>query len=735
MNVVIVESGTKAKIIEKYLNSSTKLNGKFKVIASQGHIRDLAKKNMGIDTTSFDCNFELISDKKKTVTALSSAIKSAKCVLLAADHDREGEGIAWHIQQMFKLQPSKYKRILFNEITKPALENAVINATDINLPMVHSYLSRRILDRLVGFMITKLLWKSFDSNVILTAGRVQSATLHIIIQKEMDIESFESKPYWTIKGEFGKHISDTTLYYKEAVYKSQTNEDVNKILTTLVVSKFSMINVKSKSVNEKAPAPFTTSTLQQTSYSSLHLPIKMTMSLAQDLYEMGAITYMRTDSTTINTMFTNLANEFVKENYGDTYVQHKIRHNKTSKNAQEAHEAIRPTNITKTYQFKSSNHEKLYKLIWDRTIAFFMADAIHHEVHVIIGMDKFSNDYQFIGKEKHLHFNGWMKLYNKDNSGVDSSSIVSKYIKMTPKPTKFEGHNVWTNPPSRYNESSIIDKLEKSGIGRPSTYASIMNKLFDKQYIEKRDIVGVEKEHNDYVINMSDSKLRSKKHKKLIGDEKKRLIPSDIGKVVDSFVSNNFKSIVDIDFTSGMENSLDDIANKKLEYKSFLINFYKAFHKDFLTLQSNLDSVNKSKAKSQLGKEEEELCNTKDCKIIKRITRYGPVIEKRFHKEDEKSEYINLERYLQDTDKTLEQITKEDANLMFRLPLDIMHNQNTPYQLRYGRYGFYLINMKDKTTLSIFKPYVKYVLDLNIKELFENTVNKSKGNTKKKNKN
>lgn len=731
MNLVIVESSTKAKIIEKYLNESRKLNDKFKVIASQGHIRDLAKKNMGIDPKTFDCKFEVIPDKKKIVNALSSSIKSAKCVYLAADHDREGEGIAWHIQQMHPR--ASFKRILFNEITKPALENAVLNATTVNLPMVHSYLSRRILDRLVGFMITKLLWKSFDSNITLTAGRVQSATLNIIVDKEKDIKSFESTPYWTIKGVFGKDISDTTLYYKDTIFKSPNNKDVTKILKTLVTTAFTMKDVKLKALSEKAPSPFTTSTLQQTSYSSLHLPIKMTMSLAQDLYEMGAITYMRTDSTSINPIFRESATDYVQKTHGDSYVQQKLREKKASKNAQEAHEAIRPTSISKVYDFKTPKHEQLYRLIWNRTIAYFMADAVHHEVRVLIEMDNFTKDYAFVGKEKLLYFNGWLKLYGKQNSQIDSNSVVSKYAKIKPKPSKFEGHNVWTNPPARYNESSIIDKLEKSGVGRPSTYASIMNKLFEKQYIEKRDIVGTEKEHIDYTIEASAWSLKSKKTNKMVGDENKRLIPTDIGKVVDAFVADNFKNIVDIEFTSSMEDSLDKIANQTLDYKTFLKAFYKNFHVDFTTLQSKLNLGEKSKG--QIGKEEELLYSEKEYMVVKRTTRYGPVIEKRFLKEDEKSEYINLERYLQDTDKTLEQITKEDANLMLRLPLDIMHNQNTPYQLRYGRYGFYLINMKDKTTLSIFKPYVKYVLDLNIKELFENTVNKSKANTKKKNKN
>jgi len=731
MILVIVESGTKAAVIEKYLKDSKKLSniknefGQFKVIASKGHVRDLAKKDMGINTKDFNCNFELIQDKKSTIDLLKSNINKSKLILLAADHDREGEGIAWHIQQMFNLQPTKYKRILFNEITQPALEDAVMNRSDINLPMVHSYLSRRILDRLVGFMITKLLWKAFDSNVILTAGRVQSATLNIIVNKENEIVTFESTPYWTIRGEFGKEISDTTLYFKDTIYKSPSNKDIITKLNTLVDSTFTMDAVNLKTVKEKAPYPFTTSSLQQTAYSSLHLPIKKTMSCAQELYEMGAITYMRTDSTTINPMFSKSATDYVNQKYGGSYVQTKSRKTKTSKNAQEAHEAIRPTNITKTYKFKNPEQEKLYQLIWNRTIAFFMADAIYEEVHVVIKMNTMSPEYAFIGKEKYLQFNGWLLLYNKENSNVDSAAIVKKYTSLTPRPTKFEGHNIWTNPPSRYNESSIIDKLEKSGIGRPSTYASIMSKLFEKKYIEKRDIQGIEKEHIDYEVKVKSKKVKPIKHMKMVGDEKIKLKPTEIGMVVDSFVAKNFKNIVDIDFTSSMENALDDIASKSIEYKAFLMRFYKQFEKDFMDVQNTIKTSDKSKnPKQQLGKEEHILYKPSDCMIIKRLTKYGPVIETRFHDTSKKSTYINIQKYLDDTNKDLQTVTKKDAEFLLSLPLDIVHNGNTPYKLLYGRYGFYLKNMKDNTTVSVFKRYVPFVLDMKIKELFEHTVNK-----------
>ena len=723
MNLVIVESSTKAKIIEKYLNTSTKLDGKFKVVASQGHIRDLAKKNMGVNTQTFDCTFDLIADKKRIANMLSKAIKDADFIYLAADNDREGEGIAWHIKTMFKVPDAKCKRLLFNEITKNAIEKSVINATTINLPVVQSYLSRRILDRLVGFMITKLLWKSFNSNVTLTAGRVQSATLNIILEKEYEVTNFKSSPYWTVKGDFGKGLTDTTLYYKDIIYKSTDHIDIKNKLKRYMKSKFSIKDAYSKNVSEKAPQPFTTSSLQQTSYSSLHLPIKMTMSIAQDLYEMGAITYMRTDSVYINPSFSVNAKTYIENKYGSPYVQTKLRKSKLSKNAQEAHEAIRPTCIEKSYKFKTKKHEELYELIWKRSIAYFMSDAAYTEIHVSIVSDADTDQYRFIGKERVLSFNGWMGLYGKESSTIDTSNIVKGYLQMVPKAASLYGHNIWTNPPSRYNESSIINKLEKSGIGRPSTYASIMSKLFEKQYIEKKDIIGSNKKHVDYAIHSTNKNdVIERIHSKVIGEETKRLVPTEIGVVVDGFVSTNFKNIVDVDFTSSMEDSLDDIANGTLDYKAFLNKFYSVFNKDFKEVASKL----MPKDKKDVGKDEYILRSNKSDNVqyVKRTTRYGPVIEKRIP--DKKSEYINLQAFLNDTDMKFSDIRFEDIELLLKLPLEIVHNGKDTYQLLYGRYGFYLKNVESKATFRVYKKNIKYVLNIDLEGLFSTTIYKKK---------
>lgn len=711
MNLVIVESSTKAKIIEKYLNSSTILdNGHFRVIASQGHVRDLAKKDMGIDTNTFECNFDIISDKKKIVSTISKYIKDSKMIYLASDNDREGEGIAWHIKTMFKIPDSKYKRLLFNEITKTALESSVINSTTINFPMVYSYLSRRILDRLVGFMITKLLWKSFDSSVTLTAGRVQSATLNIIITKEDEVSVFTSSPYWNIKGNFGKLLSDTTLYYKTSIYKSTDTIDIKSKMTSFVNCTFNTHNVVSKRITEKPPIPFITSSLQQVCYTSLNLPIKMTMGIAQDLYELGAITYMRTDSININQHFINMVMTYVESQHGLPYVQTKEHKTKTSKNAQEAHEAIRPTCLTKSYKFKTKKHEDLYKLIWDRTVAYFMSDAVYNEIIVSISSPTHP-EYMFIGKEKTLIFNGWMKMYGKESSIVDTEDVMNNYLKMEKIPVSFVSNNVWTSPPRRYNESSIINKLETSGIGRPSTYASIMNKLFEKQYIEKKDIVGNVMEHIDYKILVKTKKLEENKHMKVVGDESKRLVPTEIGCIVNSFVSNNFKIIVDETFSSSMEDSLDKIAKNRIDYKTFLKNFYKLFDQDY---QEVVYKLNLTDNKKGVGKDEHLINTIGDIQYIKRVTRYGPVIEKRSLRENTKSEYINLQAFLDHTDRKFNDIEYKDIHILLNTPLTIVHNNTDTYNLMYGRYGFYVKDLSINKTYRVEKQNVKYILKMDI---------------------
>jgi DNA topoisomerase-1 len=734
-NLVIVESATKANVIAKYLNESEELKhmGKFMVIASQGHVRDISKEKMGINMDTFDCDFAIKDDKKKIVSNLKKHIDNAKMVYLAADNDREGEGIAWHLREYFRLSPKKYKRILFNEITKRAIVHAVLHPVDINKHMVEAYLTRRILDRFVGFMITKLLWKSFDSNITLSAGRVQSATLKIIHDKEKEIADFKSEPYWTVKGDFGNHLSDTTLYHKNIVWK--VNKDTIKSVLAEKLSKatfkLSSCEVK-ENIKEKPPLPFTTSTLQQVGYGEFG-SITRIMAIAQQLYEMGAITYMRTDSTNISVDMSSKIKKYIEETYSAQYVGERGEGGggrmvggagKQQKHAQEAHEAIRPTTLKFPFPKKMTDEQqRMYGLIYKRTVAAFMADALYTEATVKIENNKMSKDYMFVGKHKIVQFQGWLKLYNND--GKYNVSSVDGFVSKCTKMNKIEyktitGKCTWTIPPPRFNESSLVNILEKSGIGRPSTYASILLKLTGKQYIHKATVQGEEKTYTHYVLKSKNNKIMKETENKFVGAENNKLVPLEIGIIVNDFVSKTFPKITDTEFTSIMEDSIDKIAHGRIPYKQYLSTFYnKDFKVQYFQTLNALTSKsdNKPKKKQELGKEEIEvndkivhsILNDKHKKCILRITRYGPVIEVRHDKEDVKSDYINIKPYMQETNKTsIKEMTPKEISLLISLPLTLKYN-NKMYDIMFGRYGFYIKG--DQKNYKIYKNLLPHLFE------------------------
>lgn len=721
--LVIVESSTKASVIEKYLNSSSELahkNARFKVVASQGHFRDMSKKNMGVNTDTFESDFVLIDAKKKIVSNLKKMISSQDFIYIATDNDREGEGIAWHLKEYFKIPSSKYTRILFNEITKKAIVHAVLNPTKINQPMVNSYLSRRILDRLVGFMITKLLWKAFDSNVVLTAGRVQSVALRLIIQKETDINQFVTSPYWVFQGNFGTNLSSTQLYYKTTLHKVFNEKEVVHMLTLFKTSTFLLHKAELKVKQESPPLPFTTSSLQQSAYSSVGMSIKKTMSVAQELYEMGAITYMRTDSTTISEPFEKAALQYVTQTFGDTYAKNYTNTKKNAaKNAQEAHEAIRPTALQASFpQIKTKDQKELYSLIFKRTVAYFMSKAIFHEANISITCNQLPKDYMFVGKENVLFFDGWLKLYDKPMAKVTGQALIDKYAQSTAtmNPVSFIGDCIWSSPPSRYNESTLVNVLEKKGIGRPSTYASIISKLFDKNYVEKANIEGVKKSSVDYMLNVKKQKITKQEEERIVGEEKSRIRPTTIGLTVDSFVHKEFPQIVDTNFTSNMESALDEIAKGSLHYVSFLKQFYAQFKNTFDQVASTYNS--KTASSSSTGKmaikEPKYTVTVDETQYTMRRAKYGEVIEYN-SVSDNKVKYIDLKPYLKDTKKTLDKVDKTDIKLLTSLPKKL----NDEYTLKYGKYGFYLYNAQQDSNQRVFANKVQWIAEKNWKKLIE----------------
>lgn len=659
--LVIVESATKAGVIEKYLNSNkeTSTNANFKVVASQGHIRDISAKgkNMGIDPETFECSWVMVNGKGKVVSNLKEWLKKTDFVYLATDNDREGEGIAWHLKEHFKIPSSKCKRIVFNEITESALVRAVHHAKQIDQPMVDSYISRRVLDRLVGFMISKLLWKSFESNVLLTTGRVQGVALKEIIAKEDEIRAFESVCYWTVLGDFGAHLRETTLYRKGTVHKETNQEHLVEMLKAFSKATFAYTGSTLITKKESPPSPFITSTLQQVAYSSCGFSIKRTMCIAQELYEMGAITYMRTDSTHISHDFSSQMKAHVEKTYGSTYSATSTtrRSSSNAKHAQEAHEAIRPTSTNREFKF-SPEQKRLYELIFKRTLAFFMANAVYHEVVVKIGCDKLSNEYEFVGKEKALYFDGWLRVYEKEVAKVTGDALLAKYARKNGKmtPNTFTGHCIWSSPPTRYNESSVVNMLEKNGIGRPSTYASILAKLFDKQYVDKRDVDGIVKKSVHLVLDIKAKTITHLPEEKVVGAERSRIVPTKVGHTVNDFVSRTFPQIVNVQFTAKMEDSLDQIASNAVKYKDFLRSFYVPFKRDFDNILGAVDVTAKESLKSKgvvhihKGKE-----------YLVRQARYGPVIE--YIDDAGKTKFIGLKHHLKYTKKKLDDVDISDV--------------------------------------------------------------------------
>lgn len=689
-NLVIVESPAKAKTIAKYLNSNKNLKslGTFIVVSSMGHIRDLKKKELGIDIDKgFLPNYQVTEEKSKVVTELKNKAKECDLVWIASDYDREGEGIAMHLKEVLKLK--KYKRITFTEITSKALEQAIMNPRKIDDNLVDSQETRRILDRLVGFKLSPVLWKKYKTENMsgLSAGRVQSAVMHIILQREHEIKNFDSGSYWYFIGDFAlkikseKHdMSDVKLYKSGTVYKEDDQKEAHNVLKKLK-NDFKIIDVKSKEAKRNADLPFITSTLQQEGHAKYGFPLKRTMQLAQELYEKGYITYMRTDSYNISDDFKATAEKFILDQYGAEYYSGGSAKKKVIKNAQEAHEAIRPTHVDTLAETLdlSIDHKKLYDIIWKRTVAYFMTPCIYDELEIKVTDSSFGKDIFFQSTFSKVKFNGYMIVYGVKSEKYDFQKYIDgiKEGKYDLKCKTITAKNTWQSPPARYNESSIIKALEAEGIGRPSTYAGIMNKLFEKKYILKSDVSGVEKSTTSYVFE--NGKIKQENGSVTIGQERTRLVPTDIGEEIDKFLSENFDYIVDKRFTASMEADLDKIAEGDKKKLDVLNIFWNVFKKDL----SKFDTF---KEKKVLLKTESMSYNINGKDYILRIAKYGPVIE---YQGDTKKVFINLKPFMKHYRKELTDVTQEDVEFILSLPKVLCNVDKKPFMFVYGPYGFY----------------------------------------------
>ncbi len=676
-SLVIVESPAKAKTIEKYLDEIEK--GKFIVKSSIGHIRDLAKKDMSIDIDNgFEPKYEISPDKKKTVAELKKLSKQSDTVWLATDEDREGEAIAWHLLEALGLDEAKTKRIVFNEITKKAIQKAIENPRSVNKELVNAQQARRILDRLVGYELSPVLWKKVKYG--LSAGRVQSVAVRIIVEREREIESHVPDVTYKLIGDFVTENGDE--FKAELKEKFDKKEDALAYLNTAVGKQFFIKDLKIKPGKRSPQAPFTTSKLQQEASSKLGFSVKQTMVVAQKLYEAGKITYMRTDSTNLSDDALNAAGNYIDSSFGAKY--HERRTFKTkSKGAQEAHEAIRPTDLTQPIVNTGNNgQDKLYELIWKRAIASQMADAELERTTADIGFE--NNDTDFVAKGEVIKFDGFLKVYPEVRKDGKILPAMAKGQKL--EVNQIVGRETFSRSPARYTEATLVRTLEEMGIGRPSTYAPTISTIQNREYVEKTDKEGVEREYIQ--VKLMNNEVSEEKLTETTGQERNKLFPTDVGKVVTDFLVKHFTEIVDFDFTKNVEEEFDKIAEGQKQWNEMISNFYTGFHE---TVEKSEDISKKEAINARLLGDDPKSGRP----VYARIGRYGAMLQMGENEDEEKPRFASLM-----PSQSIETITLEEALEMFKLPRVIGQNEDgKDVKTNIGRFGPYV--QIDKTYASI----------------------------------
>ena len=666
-NLVIVESPAKAKTIQKFLGDG------YVVKTSFGHIRDLQDKKLSVDVErNFTPEYVIPSDKKKVVAELKKAAASASTVWLASDEDREGEAISWHLFETLGLNEAHTRRIVFHEITKDAIVNAVRNPRSIDMNLVNAQQARRVLDRLVGFELSPVLWRKIQPK--LSAGRVQSVALRLVVEREKEIMAFENEAFYKVEAFFHPAGFPAAVKVKAVLdTKFKTIDEARKFLQDCIGADFTVSDVEKKEATRFPAAPFTTSTLQQEAARKLRFPVSMTMRVAQSLYERGLITYMRTDSTNLSTLALGAAKKFITGNFGPEYS--KTRQFKThSKGAQEAHEAIRPTYIENTEIEGTAQEQKLYNLIWKRTVASQMADAKVLNTTLRVAFDKRSE--KFNAQATQVLFDGFLKLYieGTDNQEAEEEEVMLPDLQVG---TKMEEKGInaeckFTAAPPRYSEATLVKKLEELGIGRPSTYApTIATLTTGRGYIVKGDKEGKKITVND--LELRNGNISEKSKTETVGAERGRLLPQEIGMIVTDYLEKNFTDIMGYDFTANVEKEFDQIADGNLVWNDVIGAFYTPFHKK---VDEVLHDGNYSHVSKELGTDSE------GNKITAKFGKFGPYIQKG---EGEKAQYASLGK-----DQLIENITLEDALKMFQLPRTVGEYNGVEVIALKGRFGPFL---------------------------------------------
>lgn len=666
-NLVIVESPAKAKTIQKFLG-----NG-YVVKSSFGHIRDLQDKKLSVDVEKgFTPEYVIPSDKKKVVAELKKAAESASTVWLASDEDREGEAISWHLYETLGLKEAQTRRIVFHEITRDAIVNAVQNPRSIDMNLVNAQQARRVLDRLVGFELSPILWRKIQPK--LSAGRVQSVALRLVVEREKEIMGFENEAYYKVEAFFHPAGLPASVKVKAVLdTRFKTLEEARAFLQDCIGATFTVSDVEKKEANRYPTAPFTTSTLQQEAARKLHFPVSMTMRVAQSLYERGLITYMRTDSTNLSALALGTAKKFITENFGPEYS--KPRQFKThSKGAQEAHEAIRPTFIENTEIEGTAQEQKLYNLIWKRTVASQMADAKVLNTTLRVSSDKRSE--RFNAQATQVLFDGFLKLYieGTDNQDPEEEEVMLPDLQVgTPMEEKgIKAECKFTAAPPRYSEATLVKKLEELGIGRPSTYApTIATLTTGRGYIVKGDKEGRKVAVNE--LELKNGGISETSRTETVGAERGKLLPQEIGMIVTDYLEKYFTDIMDYDFTANVEKEFDQIASGNLVWNEVIGEFYSPFHKK---VDEVLHDGNYSHVSKDLGTDEE------GNKIIAKFGKFGPYIQKG---EGEKAQYASLGR-----DQLIEDITLDEALKMFQLPRTVGQYNGVDVIALKGRFGPFL---------------------------------------------
>ena len=680
-NLVIVESPAKAKTIEKFLGSD------YKVMSSYGHICDLKKKDLSINIDTFEPIYEIPSDKKKVVSELKEAAKKAEMVWLASDEDREGEAISWHLFETLGLKPEKTKRIVFHEITKNAILHAIETPRDIDTNLVYAQQARRVLDRIVGFKLSPILWRKVKPS--LSAGRVQSVAVRLIVEREREIKEFVPEASYKVVAIFRLNI-DGTPHDVRADYSGRfkTKEEAKSFLEKCKNAQFKVSEISTKPIRKIPAPPFTTSTLQQEATRKFGFTVMQTMMLAQRLYESGKITYMRTDSVNLSTLCLDSCKKAISESMGDEYVKTR-QYTQKAKGAQEAHEAIRPTYMDNQSIDGTAPEKRLYELIWKRTIASQMADAEIEKTTVSIVAPKIDGEFNVSGEM--VKFDGFLKVYRETRDDDAAESQESQGLPEFKKGQSLEFSQIsayerFTQHPQRFNEAALVHKMEELGIGRPSTYAPTIGTIQQREYVLREDIEGSKRECD--MLRLENGSIKEQTVTEVYGSEKSKLVPTDIGMVVNDFLIEYFPDIMNYNFTAQVEKEFDDIAEGDKQWKNVISTFYDKFN----------PSVNNAMSIKNEHKVGERILGTDPISgkpVSVKIGRYGPIVQIGSAEDEDKPRFAQMKK-----GQTIETITLDEALELFRLPRTLGEFEGNPVSVGTGRFGPYIRHDKFYVSLS-----------------------------------